>query len=398
MSAPGEREAPGARARAAGSELLARWRALRDAASPIMSAPALAIALILIVSLLFSGMLQFFTGVYDAHPGLSYMNAGGNTLLATALGIMMILRRSKQRANAVILALSLGVVVLSVWSASAKLQYQRGLQGNPFYALPHQPMRYPKEATDVFLRTSDGVRLEATLIANKRAKGVVIYPTWRTNRDAFAVATIAMWLSNVVDVLVIDPRGQGGSSGAKTPDGQEKFDILAGVAYMKASGHDRVGVLAEQDSALPAILAASMHQGIDSLALVAPSARWGESLGQDDRLYDPASLLGRIYWRVVAGLRLASGPSAAPLTEVIRFISPTPILITGSKTDLGSTVDQLHLSAGEPKSLIVLGGDGKPTTWLRFADYFQALEQWFSLTLRSAEPRVVPNEVPDQGP
>jgi hypothetical protein len=215
---------------------------------------------------------------------------------------------------------------------------------------------------------------------------VVFYPAWRTNRDAFAVATLAQWLANSVDVLVVDPRGQGESEGAKSPDGQEKQDVLAAVGYMRSTGHQHVGVLAEEDAALPAVQAATLHEGIESLALVSPLALWGESLGQDGKLYDPHGFLGRFYWRVAAGLRLTSGQNAPPLTEAIRFVAPTPILITGTKPQAGSTIDQLHLAAGEPKSLIVLGGEGRPVTWTHFAEYYKTLEGWFDLTLRAVQP------------
>lgn len=366
-----------------------RWKALRDAAAPMMSAPALAIALLLLLSLVLAMICQFGSTLYDARPDLSYLHAALNAVLATALAVLMLLRPRWDRAHVVVLAVSAAILLTTLWSVGAKLQYRRGLLGDSFYSLPHQAFRYEAPAETVWLRTSDGVQLAATqIIRAKHTRAIVIYPSWRTNRDAFSLATMAQWLSNDVDVLVVDPRGQGESEGAKSPDGQEKQDVLAGVAYLRSNGHTRVGVLAEEDAATAAIQATIMHQGIDSLALVAPSADWGQSLGQDQRFYDPRGTLGRLYWRVAAGLRLVGGPPAPPLVEAIRFVSPTPVLLAGCKTEDGSTIDQLHLAAGEPKSLIVLGGEGKPVNWTHFAEYYKAVEQWFDLTLKAPDPVV----------
>ncbi|MDB5096716.1 MAG: hypothetical protein JWM80_1137 [Cyanobacteria bacterium RYN_339] len=371
-----------------------RWKVLRDAAAPVLSAPALVVAIALAFSLAMALALQFGTNLYDQRAELAYVHAGLNALLALGLGVMMLLRPTWQRAHMIMLGVALAVILGSLWAAGAKLQFRRSqVSGNAFYSLPHQPFRYEEPAVTVWIRTADNVQLACTLISHKRTRAVVFYPGWRTNRDAFAVATLAQWLANTVDVLVVDPRGQGESEGAKTPDGQEKQDVLAAVGYMRSTGHPHVGVLAEEDAALPAVQAATLHEGIESLALVSPAAVWGESLGQDGRFFDPHGLFGRLYWRVAAGLRLASGQNAPPLTDAIRFVAPTPILITGTKPQAGSTIDQLHLAAGEPKSLIVLGGEGKPVTWTHFAEYYKTLEGWYDITLRA----VVPVE-PTAGP
>ena len=308
--------------------------------------------------------------------------AAGAYLLGFACAVAIALAGLvHEGAHAMVVIGALAVVGLSLTSLGAKLQYQRGLAGNAFYALPHQAVRYPASATTIQLVAADGVSLAATVLAGGHRQAVVIVPSWRTNRDAFSVASLAQWLANSYDVLVLDPRGQGQSGGVKTPAGDGKHDILAAVAYMKGTGHERVGVLAEQDATYPAMLAGGMKAGIDSLALVAPTAHWGESLGQTGRLWDPRKLSGRLYWRVVAGLRLAGGPAGPMPAEAVRGVAPTPVLLLGNKAELGTKVDSLHLAAGEPKSMIVLGGAGKPTDWAHFAEYYESVKQWFAFSL-----------------
>jgi hypothetical protein len=375
---------------------LRQWRLLRDAAAPVLSAPALVIALTLMLSIVVALVMQFGTSLYDDRPSYAYMHAALNAALCVSLAVVMLLGPRWHRAHLFMLVMAGFVLVGSLWCASAKLQYRHGLLGDSYYALPHQAFHYDAPFTNVMFKTTDGIQLQATMLGRQRSRGVVIYPCWRTNRDAFSIATLAQWLANDMDVLVVDPRGQGESGGAKTPDGQEKFDVLAAVAFLRSTGHTRVGVLTEEDGALAAVQAGTLHQGIDSMAIVAPLPSWGESLGQEGRFFDPRGLPGRFYWRMAAGLRLAPGPAAPPITEAVRYVAPTPILFTGCKAEPGGSIDQLHLAAGEPKSLIVLHGEGRPVTWTHFAEYYQTLDQWFELTLRTPT-TAAPDPTPDEG-
>jgi hypothetical protein len=361
-----------------GEDARRRFDALAARAGPVLSARALAAALALGVAIAAAAFFQLATPLFEAVPALAYATSLVIAGLAVALAALVAARGVWERGPILVIVGAAAAFMLSLFAASAKLQWQRGLAGNYHYALPAHATRFPKDAQEVELRTADGVSLRGTLLGGRRPAGVVIVPGWRTNRDGFAIATLATWLANGLDVLVIDPRGQGDSGGAKSPDGADRLDVLAAVGYLRSLGHQRVGVLAEQDAAGPAILAAAERQGIDALAVVGPALRWGETLGPG---WDPGTLGGRLYWRVAAGLRLAGGPPAAPLTEAVKRVAPIPLLVAGSKGDPGTAVDTLHLAAGEPKSLIVFGGEGKPVAWSHFAEYYQAVAEWLALTL-----------------
>lgn len=369
--------------------LRARWRQLETLARPVMAREPLAVALLLVLSLLVSWFFQFVTGLFEAFPGLAMTWSLVNAALAVVTASLMVLRPRWGRPAVAVLLTLLGIVILSLAAVGQRMQYQRGLAGNPYYTLPHYPMAYPREAMELALQTTDGVKLAATKLGNKHQRAIVIYPSWRTNKDAFSIATMALWLGNTFDVLVVDPRGQGRSEGVKTPNGDDKHDLVAAVTYLKGNGYRQVGVLAELDGAYPAVLAAGMHPGIDSLAVVAPARTWGESLGQEGRVWDPSHVVGRLHWRSVAGLRLAGGPAGPPLAQAIADVTPTPILLAIPRKDLGIQATHLHDRAGEPKSFVVIDGDGRPTDWAHFAEYFKAIEQWFTLSLRTtpvAEP------------
>ncbi|MGE5707981.1 MAG: alpha/beta hydrolase [Bacteroidota bacterium] len=248
------------------------------------------------------------------------------------------------------------------------------------YTLPSQATRYELPFQKVSLLTSDGVRLKGMYLGQKRATAVLLYPGWLTNKESFSLVTLAQWLANRHDVLVLDPRGQGESGGAQDAAGSGKFDLLAGVAYLRSEGARQGGVLAETDGAYPAILAAGEQQAIDSLALASPSGRWGLPLLGDGFWRDPHNPLGRWYWRLATGLRLRGGASR-PTAEVIGRVAPIPLLLLESAQDPQRIASQLHLVAREPRSLMLLPGAGHPVGWPHFDKYVQAVSQWFNLTL-----------------
>ena len=361
------------------SPLGKRFRWLAALVAPVLDPRGLACALALATTLLGTTFCQFATPLFEAFPTLAWLAAGALGAEALALGAAIVARRRFTRGPLVALGLAALAFLTAMGCAGAKLQWQRGLAGNPAYTLPATPTRFPPDALDVDLRTSDGVPLRATQLGGRRPQGVVIVPSWRSNRDGFAIATLATWLANDLDVLVIDPRGQGESGGVKTPDGAERFDVIAGVGYMRSIGHARVAVLAEQDAAPAAIQAAAERAGgVDALALVGPSQRWGESLGSH---WDPRGVGGRFYWRIAAGLRIAGGLPAPSPAGLLKQVAPVPVLLLGTKGDPGTPLDVLHLAAGEPKSLILVGGEGRPVAWSHFAAYYQAVSQWLRLTL-----------------
>ncbi|MNL18097.1 hypothetical protein D3C87_1392280 [compost metagenome] len=103
---------------------------------------------------------------------------------------------------------------------------------------------------------------------------------------------------------------------------------------------------------------------------------------------DPGNVLGRLYWRVGAGVRIAGGhgPETA---ELLPKAKGTPLLLLGSKEDPGGLLRQLHLVAPEPRGLRLFPGAGQPVAWEDFQAYYHTVAQWFGLTLSEAESRAI---------
>lgn len=372
------------RERAVGSQRRPQANRARALRAPVAGAETLyALAGALGASLVLAWVLQFLTGVCDQQPAIATGFAVLNAVLALATAVVAV-QRGYARELAYPLA---GVVALGsalvLWAQSS---YRATLSGAPGYTLPHQPLSYGPNAKEITLTTADGVTLRATYLGKGAGVGLVLVPGWASTRHGFAVASLAQWLSPRFDVLVLDQRGKGGSGGKLVPDLKSKYDFLAAVAYLNANGAAHVGVLAEREAALPALLAASEQGNIRSLALAAPSARWGAPPLQGSFVTDPSNFVGRLYWRVGAGVRIAGG-QGPETAELLSKGSGAPILLLGSKEDPQGLLRQLHLIAPEPRSLRVFAGSGMPVAWSDFQAYYHTLSQWFSLTLAETESR-----------
>jgi hypothetical protein len=283
-------------------------------------------------------------------------------------------------------------VVVSKWG------YARTLGGFEGYALPRHPIAYGPEAREVKLTASDRTVLKATYLGRAMGdrpsgKAILLVPGWLSTKESFGIATLAQWLHPEFDVLVIDPRGQGESHGAQAPNGSARFDILAGLAFLKAQGNASVGLLAEREGAYAAVLAAgegatSASRLFDGVFLASPVAHWGEpSLGAGF-WRDPMNPVGRLTWRVAAGVRLAGG-EAHPLAEALPRLAGTPVMLSGPMEDPEGIVRQLYLLTPEPRSLRLLPGDGKPVAWAGYHRYYETVRQFFGMAL-AAPPAIAP--------
>ncbi len=269
-------------------------------------------------------------------------------------------------------------------------RYRATLPSEPRYTLPHQPFPYGRTAQDVQLVASDGVSLVGTLLGASHDIGVILYPSFVAGRRGFAVVTMADWLSRGLAVLVIQPRGVGQSQGVQGPGGEGRLDLLAGAAYLRSLGIERVGVLAEGDSTVPATMATvGQHGAIDALAIAGPVGYWGEPVAGETYAERPLSGFGRLFWRWTAGIRLGSGTSPR-MADLVGHLSPVPVLFVGSQDDPTRTASQLYLAAAEPRSLSLLPGSGLPCEWSSFPEYFETVREWFHLALGATGSAAVP--------
>lgn len=323
--------------------------------------------------------LQFFTGLFETWPALGTLAAAGELLLGAGVALQG-LREARAARRLLHLAAGCTVAIAAGWILQAKISYPGTLLSHPRYTAPHMPFPYGEGARLVRLTCADGVGIDGMYLAGRQTSAIILYPGWIGGKDGLAISSLARWLSPHFQVLVLDPRGSGGSGGFQRGAGDGKLDISAAAAFLHDKGATRIGVLAEGDGSLAAALAAAEDPAINALLLAGPTATWGEARPGDSGWDDPRSAFGRIYWRVAAGIRLAraSGPA---LADVLPKVAPRPLLIVSHPGEAARTAEKLFLAASEPRGLRLLPGSGRPLDWGAYPAYLGAVRDWFRLVL-----------------
>lgn len=289
-----------------------------------------------------------------------------------------------------------GAAALSVaWVIQTKIGHFGTLGGIPRYALPHHALSLAPTEREIWLQTTDGIGIDGTYLASNRPFGLILYPSWVSGRKGFAIVSLARWLAPAYQVVILDPRGVGGSKGKQGPDGEGKLDILAAAAFLREQGATRIGVLAEGDGAIAAVRAASEQRGIDAVLLSGPSGAWGEAVPGEGWWMHPRSAMGRFYWWVATGTRLGTG-RVVQLADMAPHVSPIPLVVMASKDAPGHMAQQFYMAAAEPRGLRLLPGSGLPVDWNSYAAFHEATRDWFrmSLTPQATAEAALPASVP----
>ncbi len=88
---------------------------------------------------------------------------------------------------------------------------------------------------ETFVRTNDNIKIAFNLYSNNKDSVVVICPGWFMTKDSRIFKLLALDFSKYYDVIVMDFRGHGKSSGFYTFSAKEQFDLDAVINYIKTN-------------------------------------------------------------------------------------------------------------------------------------------------------------------
>jgi pimeloyl-ACP methyl ester carboxylesterase len=211
------------------------------------------------------------------------------------------------------------------------------------------------ETQDVTLRTSDGVRLAATVWApNGGAVGcVVAHGFTGSSRNAHVRRICHALVAQGIDVLAPDFRGHGRSGGVGTAGADEIYDVAAAVAWLREAGYPFVAVLGWSMGGTAVLRHAGLGGDADAVVSVSAPGLWFERGTRPMRLvhWMFESRTGRTATRLLRRTRLsADGWATVPEApaEVVGAIAPRPLLIVHGDADHyfpGHHVDALAAAA-----------------------------------------------------
>ena len=191
------------------------------------------------------------------------------------------------------------------------------------------------------LLTADGVRLhaswwKATDTAVENAL-VVFVPGFTGHGRVPAVRRLVTRLRRRTDLLVLELRGHGRSSGASTLGAREATDVDAALRWGRAQGYQRIATVGFSFGAGVVICHAGLHGGVDAVAAVSAPSRWYIRDTPKMRALHVMveSSGGRLFARLWFKVRLAGGWRTVPPSplEVVHRIAPTPLLIVHGDAD-----------------------------------------------------------------
>lgn len=227
-----------------------------------------------------------------------------------------------------------------------------------------------------FLRTSDGVRIEAFYQPCTRSVSdvaVVLAHGFTGSMDRPALRRAADVLAQHANVVTFSFRGHGRSGGRSTIGDREVRDLAAAVEWARALGHARVATVGFSMGGSVVLRHAALYgpgrgerpeARTDAVVAVSAPARWHyRGTAPMRRLNWVVSRpVGRLVGRYGFGTRIHRAGSAwdpVPLSpvEAVPLIAPTPLLIVHGDRDPYFPLDHPRMlaAAGEAELWLEVG-------------------------------------------
>ena len=340
-------------------------------------------------------------GLGMGFPGLYYMLDGSASgahysgLVAIAAGVVLVLsgpvtlwkarrsggtrrRRYLRRALATVLgalaAIGLAYFVVAPIAFSYGYTHIGRTGAPPQLGTPHE---------SVTIETSDGLELAASYVPSKNRAAIVVFP------GASAVKEARILWRHGYGVLLLDPRGQGGSQGDLVRWAGDR-DLIAGAEYLQGRPDvdpDRIGGFGS--SVGGEILLGAAAQSTVFSAVVSEGAGWriGEAdlTGVERVLFMPLKHMLTGATAVFSNRR-----PPAPLVDVIGKIAPRPVFLIYADPGMGGegiTQPKYFAAAGEPKAIWkVPGAEHTGGIDARPAEYERRVIAFFDRALLRSTP------------
>lgn len=133
-------------------------------------------------------------------------------------------------------------------------------------------MKTPQE---IFLTTSDKIKIAINHYVAKTDKVIIIAPGWTMSKDSKFIRKIANKFAQFFDVISIDFRGHGKSSGLYTFSSDEIHDLNAVINYAK-NIYKKIYLIGFSMGGAISIISSAMHKNVDKLIAVSAPHSFGK--------------------------------------------------------------------------------------------------------------------------
>ncbi|HWN21039.1 MAG TPA: prolyl oligopeptidase family serine peptidase [Gaiellaceae bacterium] len=210
---------------------------------------------------------------------------------------------------------------------------------------PADPIGVPHETVKV--TTSDGLDLTATYVPSKNRAAIVVFP------GASAVKEARMLVRNGYGVLLLDPRGQGGSEGDLVRWAGDR-DLIAGAEYLQRRpdvDHDRIGGFGSSVGGEILLVAAAESDAFKAVVSEGAGFPLGDAEvpGAEGIVFAPLQVVMRS-----AATVFANHAPPPRIVDRIGRIAPRSVFLIYTEPGMGGEdvrQPKYFAAAGEPKSI-----------------------------------------------
>ncbi|MEW5819764.1 MAG: alpha/beta fold hydrolase [Cyanobacteriota bacterium] len=212
----------------------------------------------------------------------------------------------------------------------------------------------------IFLNSDDGIRVAINHYNSESKDSVIIIcPGWYMCKDANAFKSLAEDLFKYIDIISMDFRGHGKSSGFFTFSAKEYFDLKAVYDYA-IKHYKKIILMGFSLGGATSIIYASKYKTVQGLVLVSAPADFSKI---ENRMYKVEA-----FWPTIKKFELWRSLSIRPGNILKSKIKPIDVIneipripklfIAGSKdpTVFPWHAQELFNKAVEPKSLEIFKG------------------------------------------
>lgn len=206
-----------------------------------------------------------------------------------------------------------------------------------------------------WLITADQVRVRAELRQSENPRSLVLVVAHGFSGSITKVMNVRVLnqLQNRADVIAVELRGHGKSSGGSTLATEEIHEVREAVSWARSLGYRRVATVGFSMGAAVVIRHAGLYGGTDAVVAISPPAFWNyRGTPFMRRLhFGVDNPLGRLVVRHAMGTRIKKGSWPEPLSpaDVAESIAPIPLLVVHGRRDEFFPEDHpriIHAAAG----------------------------------------------------
>jgi pimeloyl-ACP methyl ester carboxylesterase len=185
---------------------------------------------------------------------------------------------------------------------------------------------------NITLLTKDKEKISANFFKSEHRELVIIAPGWLMTKDSKSFLKISEIFAKHFDVLTLDFRGHGKSSGFYTFTARELEDIDVYVKFAKQNGYEKIYLLGFSLGAALVLIYASKSNLIDKVIAVSAPSEFGKIENQMWKKEAWLETLKKFEWRRFFSIRLCPIPlkKIKPI-DIIQNISVPTLFIAGEK-------------------------------------------------------------------